>query len=56
MQEMWAVPTSFIFAAVFMYKQTKFQRCYFMVIKEWDSIIHGSLKLGYVIKTLRGKF
>lgn len=33
MQEMWAVPTSFIFAIEFMYKQPKFQIRYFMVIK-----------------------
>lgn len=32
MQEIWAVAASFIFAIEFMYKQPKFQICYFMVI------------------------
>lgn len=57
MQEMWAVPTSFIFAIELMYKQPRFQICYFMVITWMGSRSTELLKAGLCDpKTLKGTF
>lgn len=57
MQEMWAVPSSFIFAMEFMYKQPKFRMCYFMVMK-WTGSHNTELLKARLSdpKTLRGMF